>query len=248
MNQDNFICEGRYTELDGPGFFAPFFGRACADKKRLFGIFDGMGGEECGEVASYIAAVCASKIKLGRDTEAEALRFCKEANAAICEYASKHSVACMGTTAAAIITEKDKAVVFNVGDSRIFRFDGDTLAQISVDHVAVSSFKRKPPLLQFLGIPETEMIIEPHIATHELLCGDRYLICSDGLTDMVEEKDIAQIIKDTPTEKAAEALLERALQNGGRDNITVILLSVVKKEGFFKKIFGKKPKNTGKGE
>ena len=83
------------------------------------------------------------------------------------------------------------------------------------------------PLLQYLGIPETEMVIEPSFFTEEVRAGDVYLICSDGLTDMLSEERIVQIlISGDPPESLAEKLLGEALAAGGRDNITMILIRI----------------------
>ncbi|MCD8157265.1 MAG: hypothetical protein LUD53_07575, partial [Clostridiales bacterium] len=113
--------------------------------------------------------------------------------------------------------------ICNIGDSRIFRLSKGQMEQLSMDHVGVAPYGRKPPLSQNLGIPPTEMLIEPYAATAAYREGDIYLICSDGLTDMLSTNQIAQVLGQYPIETAAGCLLEKALERGGRDNITIIL-------------------------
>ena len=138
----------------------------------------------------------------------------------------------MGTTAAILKFAKDRIYLCNIGDSKIFRFSKGTLQQLSFDHVCPSESQEKPPLSQNLGIPESETVISPYIATADYQVGDLYLICSDGLTDMVTLSEIEDLFI-SEKEHAAEPLLRLALENGGRDNITLILLHVKKKKLFF---------------
>ena len=124
-------------------------------------------------------------------------------------------------------------------------FDGDELKQLSVDHVSVSAFGMKPPLSQNLGIPPTEMIIDPYLLELPYKDNDLYLICSDGLTDMVKNEEIAEILKNELPGDAIESLLSKALKAGGRDNITIILCKI-KRESIWS-LFGI-GKGSGKGE
>lgn len=226
MNQDNFICDGCYMEEDSSQ--KPFSknGSVISKDCSLFGIFDGMGGEECGEVASLIAAREAVKLE-GEDGGVELLsEYCRRANSAICCYADQNGVVAMGTTAAMLHFSKDEITLCNIGDSKIFRLSAGEIKQISTDHVAISVYGRKPPLTQHLGLPEDFLIIEPYFSHGGYVEGDKYLICSDGLTDMVSEENINEIIKENTVENAVQKLLEKSLENGGRDNITIILLEI----------------------
>lgn len=235
MNQDNFFCNESYMELENSSLHTPISGSICSTEKKFFGVFDGMGGEECGEVAAYIAAKSAKDIKLKKDISKDVMDFCKMANNRICNYASKNSISCMGTTGAMAVFGKKEIVFCNIGDSKIFALADQRLEQISQDHVALSVFGRKPPLLQYLGIPEQEMLIEPYIFRKNYHDGDTFLICSDGLTDMVTEEDIYNILKETSFDVATNVLLQKALQNGGKDNVTIILLKIGKKSGVFRR-------------
>ena len=131
----------------------------------------------------------------------------------------------MGTTAAILRFTDTQAGMCNVGDSKIYLFSDGNLIQLSYDHVGISVGGRKPPLTQNLGIPETDMIIEPYVALGDYASGNLFLLCSDGLTDMVTTERIAEVLKNKP-KKAAKILLQEALDNGGRDNVSFILIKV----------------------
>ena len=211
----------------------PLCGTKTSDDMPVFGIFDGMGGEECGEIASYIASKNASDIKIGKEAMADLSRFCYKANNDICHYAAMHEVSAMGTTAAILAFTDREVNLCNIGDSKIFRLCNGTLEQISKDHVAVSPFGVKPPLSQNLGIPPNELIIEPYLARGAYNDGDIYLICSDGLTDMVSVGEITETLSSKPIEEAIILLLDKALVNGGKDNITIILCKIERQSGWF---------------
>ncbi len=236
-NQDNYCCLGGYMSSENNGSVGVVSGTVKNTDEPAFAVFDGMGGEECGEIAAYIAAGTMAGFKFEGDPSLDLIRLCKTANAAICKYTDENDISSMGTTAAILKFTKKKIWLCNIGDSKIFRFSGEKLQQISYDHVSVSAFGTKPPLTQNLGIKEDELIISPYTASREYNKDDVYLICSDGLTDMVTVDDIAEILKNSDRESAASMLLEKALENGGRDNTTIVLLYVSKdKRGFIGKL------------
>ena len=108
-----------------------------------------------------------------------------------------------------------------------------------MDHTAPFTFGGKPPLSQNLGIPPDELKIEPYVAKGQYYDGDVYLICSDGLTDMVSEEEIADTLSGRGILEAQKRLLNAALDNGGKDNITIILCKVRKKRGGLLGLFRK---------
>ncbi len=224
INQDNFICNGRYIESDGANIFS-LEGSVAVHGPYLFGVFDGMGGEECGEIASYIAAKEAALTRFGNNGISDLLEYCKTVNQAICKHAEDYSISSMGTTAALLLFSKNGIDLCNIGDSRIFRYADDILEQISQDHVSISAFGTKPPLTQNLGIPPSQLVIEPYFSQGGYSIGDKYLICSDGLTDMLTNDEITAVLKQSE-EQTACVFVEEALKNGGKDNVTVILLEV----------------------
>lgn len=226
INQDNFICDSHYIGRKGAPIEFPLQGSKSSKDISIFGIFDGMGGEECGEIASYIAAKVASTIEIKKNPVADLLQFCKKANIDICDYANENVISAMGTTAALLAFTKDGITLCNIGDSKIFRFSDGALEQISKDHVAVAAFGVKPPLSQNLGIPPNELVIAPYLARGPYNNGDVYLICSDGLTDMVSIEEITSVLTAEPIEVASIELLKKALFKGGQDNITIILCKI----------------------
>lgn len=232
-NQDNFICDGRFMDINDGTITFPLCGTRVSKDHSVFGIFDGMGGEECGEVASYIAARDASAMEVGKDPLTAFSQFCQKANTDICNYASENGISAMGTTAAMLAFTTKGITLCNIGDSKIFRFCNGLLEQISEDHLAVAAFGVKPPLSQNLGIPPTELIIDPYLAQGFYSPGDIYLICSDGLTDMVTTEEITGILCAKPADEATGELLNKALENGGRDNISIILCKIERKSGWF---------------
>ncbi len=236
MNQDNFICNKLYMEAVGKNIQLPLFGVKSTDTPLLFGVFDGMGGEECGEIAAYIAAKNASSLEIGKDVVSDLEQFCKKTNADICEYAESNMIPAMGTTAAMLAFTCKDITLCNIGDSKIFRFCDGVLEQISKDHVASTAFGMKPPLSQNLGIPPTELVIEPYFSKGLYNNNDVYIICSDGLTDMVTIEETQEVLNTKPVEEATQELLERALRNGGRDNITIIICKIKREPQWLSKL------------
>lgn len=232
MNQDNFICDGQYMKPENDTTRFPLAGCVDTRSPALFGVFDGMGGEECGEIASFLAAQKASTLTMGSDIIRELTQFCKDANQVICDYARDHAVEAMGTTAAMLVFAPKEIALCNIGDSRIFRFSNGTLEQISRDHVLISAYGVKPPLSQNLGIPPEELELEPYVAHGKYTNGDIYLICSDGLTDMLTEDEIRAVMANTAFAQITQELLERALAQGGKDNITVIVCCAERVRGW----------------
>ncbi len=230
LNQDNFFCDVDYLSYENNGTEEFKKGNKKVVSPSVFAVLDGMGGEEKGEMAAYIGAKTLSSFEFKKDISSSCIEYCKIANNEICKYAEENNICSMGSTVAMLVFSKKQITMCNVGDSKVFLFSDKKLEQISFDHVAVSSFGRKPPLSQNLGIPEKEILISPYISVGKYNKGDAYLICSDGLTDMVSVSEIEQILLKNKREKAIKALLEKALENGGRDNITIVLIYV--KKGF----------------
>ena len=227
-NQDNLFSDGLYLECENEGTVGIVSGTVSSRDEPIFGVFDGMGGEECGEVAAYIAARSFAEFTFEKkDVTEGSLELLSAANRAICAYAKEHGISSMGTTAAALKLTHKRICLSNIGDSKVFVLSRGILTQISEDHTAPTPFGKKPPLSQYLGIPEDETEIEPYVALGDYNAGDVYLICSDGLTDMLTLEDIERILRENET-GAAEELLELSLQRGGRDNVTFIILYIEK--------------------
>ncbi len=236
-NQDNYIlCDGRYAKPEET-YAYPLTGSFTQDGASIIGVFDGMGGEECGEVASLIAAEEASRLPAGEAPMSVLYDYCMSVNESICRYADEHALCSMGTTAALLAFGKREVTLCNIGDTKIFRLSGNKLRQISKDHLAAAAYGIKPQLYQNLGIPVDEMKIEPYFAQGKYRDGDIYLICSDGLTDMLNNDEIAKILTETDFEDAAKKLTEVSLEHGGRDNVTVILCEIEERVGLLRGFF-----------
>lgn len=232
-NQDNFYCNGTYMESENNGTQEMLHGVVNASDNSIFGVFDGMGGEQRGEMAAYIAVKSLSEHSFSIPPETFFEQFCTDANREICSYTKENNLFSMGTTMATLLFQKNEVALCNVGDSKIFLLSGTEFQQISFDHVAFSINGKKAPLTQNLGIPENELVISPYIASGEYHNKDVYLICSDGLTDMVDNNRIKELLETTRQEETCNALLHEAIENGGKDNITIVLLYIKRK-----KIFG----------
>ena len=217
---------------------------------------DGMGGYKAGEVASEIAVLMiAAELTemmqhplryshlLGKLTEANMLLDAvKKTNATIYQISQNEpQCAGMGTTLVAAIFTSGQLVVGHIGDSRLYRLRGDILLQLTEDHSFVQEqinaglisleqaevSTKKNLVTRALGVDE---VVELELQTFDVQIGDVYLMCSDGLTDMVADETIAQILmraNDNMT-LAADMLIDTANGNGGYDNISVIIAQVNK--------------------
>ncbi len=217
---------------------------------------DGMGGYNAGEVASGIAvSVVATEIcqrlqsasptdrdeASGEELGVVLLRDnIQRANASIYHAAqSQPQYAGMGTTIVSGLFYDNRVVVGHVGDSRMYRLRGEALQTITRDHSLLQEqidggmisvedarlSKNKNLVTRAVGI-DAEVVPEIHV--HDVLVGDIYLLCSDGLNDMVEDEDIQSTLyaMQGNLPLAAEQLIQQANDNGGRDNVSVILVKI----------------------
>jgi serine/threonine protein phosphatase PrpC len=233
---------------------------------RLAVLADGMGGYNAGEIASGMAtAFIKSEMskwlqEAGVNAQSREVRRAMEicvdnANLAIFNSANSNShYAGMGTTLVLGVFLQDRLLVGHIGDSRCYRLRGEVLEQITKDHsllqeqidagiitaeqAANSSYKNL--VTRALGVEEVVLL---EINEHLVQSGDLYMMCSDGLSDMVEDAAIGKIIASNGTleDKAAE-LVRLANDNGGRDNISVLMVSVgevAQKRGLIARLLGK---------
>lgn len=233
-NEDNFWCCGDSLEAQNQGMSHIRSGYMKQSEYPLLAVFDGMGGESCGEMAAFLAAeACGEYFKTAKDgirndPEEFLNEICESMNQAICDYGRTNKINSMGTTAALLAFAEDAVYSCNLGDSRIYKSDREKFYQISQDHVLGRSLFGKAPLTQYLGMEEENLQLEPSISRQEIKIGDRFLLCSDGITDMLSDGEIADILsRDIPVAKTVEILVDRALKKGGRDNITVVLCEIM---------------------
>lgn len=248
-NEDNFYYNGIILSESDSGEVI-VHSDIRNDKLQFYAICDGMGGEEQGEVASNIAVSTLKKyqqmmneIKY-HDFDKYIDMYLAETNTRICEVRHENNNCRIGTTIALIFIENETLHITNVGDSRIYQLKRNRLLQISEDHTSamraykmgsikkeeIKTHPHRNKLTQYLGLFPEEMTIQPFNLKLKAKNKDRFLICSDGLTDMVSEDDICKIIrKSSSPEEAVRHLVEKAKAGGGRDNITAMVLTVEKK-------------------
>jgi len=210
----------------------------------VFAVADGMGGHAAGEVASRLVVEALARLEAhrprGRDDVAAVLA---EANRRILDSQAHHpGQRGMGTTVSGLAVSggdgHDAWVVFNIGDSRVYRLTGGGATQVTRDHSEVRA------LLDAGLIDETEAAQHPmrNVITRSLgsdpppdadlwvlepEAGERFIVCSDGLSNELDDDEIARVASaHADPQAAADALVEAAVEAGGRDNVSVVVVSV----------------------
>ncbi|MEV6977933.1 protein phosphatase 2C domain-containing protein [Kitasatospora sp. NPDC093806] len=198
-------------------------------------VADGLGGHPGGEIASALVArrlAAAGPDLDGEESVREALQSCNQAVYAAA--ADNPELAAMGTTVAGLVLLPERVVVFNVGDSRVYRIGDTGLRRVSVDDSPPLPPGRRTTAVvtQTLGGSLGLTFVEPHVRSAPLAVGDRYLVCSDGLTDPVPEEELAALLARPAEEseradgRAAFELWKAAIEAGGPDNITLALVRI----------------------
>ena len=215
------------------------------DSLQLFILADGMGGYNGGEIASSLATASAKsyiennfdKIEHNKEAILELIKNAIEyANMVVFEKSKQEpNLEGMGTTLdICFIYNNNKVYVGHVGDSRIYRIRGEIIRKLTKDHSYVQQLvedgkitreeaehhPKKNMLLKALGCTS---MVEPDLRARNIETGDILLMCSDGLTNMVEEKEIYRVVRENP-ETAAQVLVDLANEAGGYDNITVVII------------------------
>lgn len=233
-NEDNFYFAGKYLDSNNVGLEEPL---SCVESLKYgfsIAVFDGMGGENFGEIASFTAA---REMRRMKRTIKELLvpdeKYLNgqlfRLNDAVVLAKKELCTDRMGTTMVGLYFSMGYVYVSNIGDSRAYRLRDNELLQLSQDHVLKRPGRegKKAPLTQHLGIDPEDMLIEPYITRVKLQRGDMYLLCSDGLTDMLTDYEIFDIMQNSEdTVTCVNRLMETALLHGGRDNITAVVCKV----------------------
>ena len=252
-NEDNFFINGKTLDIS-------IKGTAIVEDKSdggLYAVCDGMGGEASGEIASAIAVNTLHEYYLKTLAQKSSFNevvslYSDEANARMCAEILENDGKRMGTTFAVLYIENNIAYIYNIGDSRVYLLRDSKLKQLSQDHTQIRRFlemgiltaekarthPERHKLTQHLGIFPEEMVIEPFVAKPvNIKDGDIFLLCSDGLTDMLDDKEIEDIMEQMKNpHEIAEKLVEAALTNGGKDNVTVIISMISEPKGIVAKI------------
>jgi protein phosphatase len=206
----------------------------------LFVVADGMGGAQAGEVASRLAIESfEGGVQDSSAPESALAELTQHANARIHELSHSHAEqAGMGTTLTAVYVGEHEISIAHVGDSRAYRLRDGVLERLTDDHSLVDELLRQGRLTpeEALEHPQRSVItralgpegaVEVDTRSYSARDGDVYLLCSDGLTTMLTEDRLAEVLlAHTALRDAGEALIAAANEAGGRDNITVVLLRV----------------------
>lgn len=211
------------------------------DASPIFLVADGMGGHEAGDRASA-AVVAAFEPLRGREVELDDVRDALSRAASVVEdIAAGHKRGAGSTVTGVALLEHEGTphwLVFNVGDSRVYRHHGNELTQLTVDHSLgqelvdagelraedLASFSQRNVITRAIGAPDStaDSWLLP------VVDGERLLLCSDGLSGEVSDEAIrATLTMNGRPETAATALVRRALHAGGRDNVSVVVIDVV---------------------
>jgi serine/threonine protein phosphatase PrpC len=206
------------------------------DRPVLLLVADGMGGHVSGEVASRYVAECMSESVRDMSGNEEdltcGLRRVNDGLYGLMD--TKPEYRGMGTTVAGLILTPEGVLIFNVGDSRVYRRQNGYLAQLSVDDSADSADYaghddgatiKSNVLTQSLGGTAARVEILPHVQRRRLEAGRHYLLCSDGLTDMVRLDSMEGALGDD-LDASCGALFEKAMMAGGEDNISIVVVRV----------------------
>ncbi|MDO5009350.1 MAG: protein phosphatase 2C domain-containing protein [Intestinibacter bartlettii] len=246
-NEDNFYLNGRFKENPNEKNHISLNSES-NEQIQVYAVCDGMGGEELGEVASYVAVETlfkyhnevfksCNKSNIQKSIE----QYIDDANERICEVTDKLNKNCIGTTLALVVIYTDYMYVYNLGDSKIFFISPDEIVKLSTDHtkaqmlyesgvIDVDELENSPSrhvLTQHLGISKNDGKISPSKVIFRLNKGDKFLICSDGVTDLLSENTLEEIIRDADnTQEAVHKIVDNSLSKGGIDNITALIINI----------------------
>lgn len=205
-----------------------------------YGVADGMGGHKGGETASRVAVQVVKDSLYGQSPCPEKLTAAfSAANARVYDMQKKDSaLSGMGTTMT-LLWESDKEMLIgHVGDSRAYLYRDGKLTQQTADHSVVAELVRNKIITPEMALTHpyrsvitralgTDPAVETDILTVEKKKDDLWLVCSDGLYNMVPDNQITEVLSALPPEQAADKLLELAIDHGGHDNVSFVLGKVV---------------------
>ena len=227
------------------------------DEQMLYAVADGMGGHLGGDIASKLAAQTIDAVITELETDPDMtlqeggvvvkpgeyqsyLRYAiRLASKNIFEKADEEvSLRGMGTTTVALLLRNKKAYIANVGDSRVYRVRGEKIVQITKDHSLVAEQMRagiiseddarihrfKNIITRSVGFQED---VEADVDIRVIRNGDKFLLCSDGLSNMLRDEDIRDVVINNDVEQSCRTLIDLANERGGDDNITVVIVEAI---------------------
>jgi serine/threonine protein phosphatase PrpC len=218
--------------------------------ERLIAVADGMGGHAGGEIASKIAittlhslAPVLTNSTIDSDSiEDLLLHSIHTIDSNISEYVQEaNELRGMGTTLTALLLHDKIIALLHVGDSRCYRLRGNTFEQLSNDHTVIQELLDQGAIspVDAIDHPQRSVLtqalmgernITPVLQLYEALEGDRYLLCSDGLSGVLTEKEIKSLLKTRDKDSAIKSLIDATYVNGAPDNVTVLIADVTSSE------------------
>ena len=216
----------------------------------LIAVADGMGGHAGGEVASAIAINTLQQLlpvisdpaidldsradlflNISYEVDAEILRVSKE----------RPELSGMGTTLTALSLSDNQVDLLHIGDSRCYRFRDNKLEKLSYDHTVMQELLDQGRLTpeEVFDHPQRSLLtqalmgdsgIDPVLMSYEVKTGDKFLLCSDGLTNVLSELEITKIIKATPEDQLLEQLIKETKAKGAPDNITIVWAEIAESD------------------
>jgi serine/threonine protein phosphatase PrpC len=239
------VTLGRSTALSHAGRRRRHNEDAYVVEPPLFAVADGMGGAKAGEVASSLAAAALQETDgEGSSGEARVAALIQEANRRVFRRATEdRDVSGMGTTMTVALVEGDRVVIGHVGDSRAYLYRDSRLEQLTDDHSLVAELVRSgkltpeeaeihPQRAVITRAVGTEPDVDVDTFSLQGIAGDLFMICSDGLTDMLDEEAIREAVEQNRPDlrQTAKALVNAANRVGGEDNITVVFFELANDE------------------
>ena len=239
-NEDNFFCSGIYMTPSEYG--RPFFLSGVAEIPCVFAVFDGMGGHDCGELASLVSAEtlaehCGEIISGGYEAVS---RYAFDVHGRLRDIMlSEHIIT--GATLGLVVLGTESFSVYNLGDSRIYRDNSGVLTRITDDHPVAEERVRmgmmsprnaeKSPLrhrlTRFLGMPDSFGAAPDSYGSFSFDDNRRILLSTDGLNEMLTHREISALMKESGTvTDAVNYLVDEALKRGGVDNVTCIVIEI----------------------
>ena len=232
----------RSENQDMYGLFPSGFKGDLEPKGRLFVLADGMGGHNGGRFASELAVKTIGEVYFSarsQKVKESLVKAIQSANEAVhAASVQDPSLAGMGTTCVALVVRGLSVYVAHIGDSRAYRIKGEEIHQITDDHSVAAELCRRgmitaeeaknhrerSVLFRALGTgKEVEIDVQPeHVVESE----EWFVLCSDGLSNMVSDTEIHRIVKAQPPEWACDELVSLANERGGKDNITVLVVKI----------------------
>lgn len=234
-NEDSILCDGEIVNLQDHYESAEVRSKDISDDVLCFSVADGMGGHDAGEVASRFTLE-KLLVKLNKDgktflNEPDLLKgVIEEIHREISEIGSNNGKKAMGSTLVGALFNREKFIVFNVGDSRLYMFRDGYLAQKTRDHSLAEQVGGNVPknyITSSIGGGFQKITIDIYDLTGKVKINDIIILCSDGLTDIDMDKyykDLEDIIKNNVSDlqKVNRELLSFSLEKGSSDNVSVV--------------------------